>query len=389
MPETLREPAGPPAWDASALQEAFARFQRHCRQLEAVHDDLRAQLNRRVQEIERIKEQLADILESITDAVLLVDGGGSVEVANGAARRLLGNVDAPHAVPGLDRLLAAETLLRDEQMTLPLPGGTRTVLATAVPKAGHGGRPGARVIAIKDVTEQHALQERLRHAQRMAELGHMAAGVAHQIRNPLTGMEGFARLLERDLQLSDPHAAHMAARIVQAARRVGDVITNMMYYVDQPPQRTAPCDLADVAQAAIDVLRPWAADVGVRIELHRPDTSVLAAFDPHQMQLAAANLLANALEACRGESDGLIEVAVSADEAWVRLHIRDTGVGIPADALPRVREPFFSLQEHGLGLGLSIADRLTSAHGGRLDIAPRPRGGTAVTLELPRQRRRS
>jgi signal transduction histidine kinase len=384
MPEQAGEPARRAA-DSFCLRDAFVRFQRHCEQLENVHDALRAQLDRRVEEIERMKEQLADILESITDAVILVDSDGSVEVANGAARRLFGTLNSPRSMPGLERLLDADTSLRDEEMEIRLPSGDRRVIATAVPKAGAAGRPGARVLAIKDVTEHHLLQERLRRAHRMAELGRMAASVAHQIRNPLTGVEGFAQLLERDLRDTDPRASHMAERIVQAARRVGEVVSNMTYYADQPPRQETPADLSLIARNAIEIIYPWATDIGVGIALDAPDEPVITRCDAAQLTLAIGNLLANALEACRDQQDGRIHVQVTADSDAARLEIQDNGVGIPEDAVARVREPFFSLNEHGLGLGLAVADRLMEAHGGRLRVASAAGRGTTIALDLPRR----
>ena len=387
-----------------SLMTAFARFQEHCRQLDHVHGQLREQLQqahsrlemknrelaKRITEIQRIKEQLACILESITDAVLLVNAAGCIMVANAAAHGLLGpNLEGDeirNRAPGLEAILSTTTPIRDLELKVPFPDGFRIVLATVVPVTDVEQPTIGLVVAVKDITEQRNLQERMQRERRMAALGQVATSVAHEIRNPLSVIEGFARLLLDDLLKTHPDTARHARHIIQATGQVNGVICNMLSYAHEPCSQPLLQDLSVLARDAITLVEPWARDLGVPISLRPAHASVKCVVDPVQIKQVATNLLSNSLEACRGRSGAEIEVLVESRGQEVTLEVKDTGCGIPAQAISQVFEPFFSLKQDGIGLGLAMCQRVMDAHQGRYSLQSVEDRGTSVTIFFPREK---
>jgi len=165
------------------------------------------ELAARVVEIECMKERLSGTVESITDAVFLVDETGAVELANCAAKDFLWPAghrqETAVSVPEVADLLRDQVSTQDQEIVLHRADGDKNVLVSVIPMRGDSGGTlqgnSTRVVAVKDVTEHRQLQERVAREGRMSALGKVAASVAHEIRNPLNAIEGFARLLEQDL----------------------------------------------------------------------------------------------------------------------------------------------------------------------------------------------
>ncbi|MDH3604842.1 MAG: ATP-binding protein, partial [Candidatus Tectomicrobia bacterium] len=338
---------------------------------------------------QRIKEQLACILESITDAVLLVNAAGCIVVANAAARDLLGpdleGDEIRSRAPGLETILSTTTPIRDAELKVPFPAGSRIVLATAVPVTDVEQPTIGLVVAVKDITEQRLLQERLQRERRMAALGQVASSVAHEIRNPLSVIEGFARLLLNDHDKVHPDTERYARNIIQATGQVNGVICNMLSYTHEPGSQPSLQDLSVLARDAIMLVEPWSRDLRVPISYPPVHSNVKCVVDPVQIKQMATNLLSNALEACRGRSGAEIQVLVEPRGQEVALEVKDTGCGIPAQDISRVFEPFFSLKQDGIGLGLAMCQRVVDAHQGRHSLHSEEDCGTSVTIYFPRE----
>lgn len=232
--------------------------------------------------------------------------------------------------------------------------------------------------------ELHEKNKELRRRERLAALGQMAAGVAHEIRNPLGGIGLYVSLLERDLS-DRPEQLDIARKMSVGIRNIEGVVGHILDFAgDAPPhaQRVA------LSQALDDVLiqtAPQASARGVVIEVDPVLRGIELSCDGPQIERALMNLVLNAIDAAGPE--GHVRIALDAGEREpgdvARVAIEDDGPGIPPDVVHRVFDPFFTTKDHGTGLGLAIVHRIAEANGGSIGVRNRPSGGACFVLTVP------
>lgn len=225
-----------------------------------------------------------------------------------------------------------------------------------------------------------AAERALAHAEKLAAIGETAARIAHEIRNPITAARSLAQQLARE-----PGAGHAAehALILEELERVERQVRALLRFARREDVARQPCDLSELVQGVLAAFRPRLDAASIVVALDTPP-GVVAPIDREKMRQALVNLIENALDAL-GEVAGprRLRVATAASNGVVTVALADNGPGVPADALPRLFEPFFSLKPTGTGLGLAIVRRTVEAHGGRVRAAPAPGGGAAFSIELP------
>ena len=230
--------------------------------------------------------------------------------------------------------------------------------------------------------ESERLHARLREAERLATAGELAAGMAHEIRNPLAAIVNATALLtDEDGLTGDERAATLAA-IRTEARRLNRILSDFLQLARPQEARRAPGDLRDVVEHVGGLIRDdrsRAPRVDVRVAVD--PTVPRFAFDRDQITQVLWNVALNGLEAMNGR--GRLSLELGRRNGNVMLAVSDTGPGIPRERLARVFEPFYSGKQHGSGLGLTIADRIVAAHGGRIEIDSEVGRGTRVTLLFP------
>jgi signal transduction histidine kinase len=386
--------------ERASLLDAFARFQRHCEKLDAAHHDLRRQLAqaelrleeknrelaRRVHEIDVIKSRLSAVIESIPDPLMVIGADARIELANTAAQRAFAataGAGLAAAVPAVAGLMSQESPFRDVEIGLSGEGGDRTMMATASPLAETGGGAPARVLVLKDVTEYRRLQERLARDNRLAALGQVAANVAHEIRNPLAAIAGFGRLLEQDLARIQPGPNRLLARMIFAANQMNCVVSNLLNYAREGTPCFLPAALAVLVREVMDMMELKAVEGGVEMLLATDETQGACMLDPTRMKEVVVNLVANAIQACPPRSGGRIEIAVGTRQGMVELTVADNGRGIPEEALTRIFEPFYTLKDDGVGLGLALCRRIIEEHEGSIVAENRPDGGALFRARFP------
>jgi DNA-binding NtrC family response regulator/nitrogen-specific signal transduction histidine kinase len=234
--------------------------------------------------------------------------------------------------------------------------------------------------------ELRRTQAQLLQTEKIAAMGQLLAGVAHELNNPLSVVIGQARLLE--MTTSDAADAERSRRISAAAERCGRIVKNFLALARQhAPERQA-ADLNQVVRDALELVgyQLRVASVEVTVELAVASSALWA--DPHQLHQVVLNLITNAHHAMR-EASGprLLRVATHFDDAHARIEVTDTGPGIPADVLPRIFEPFFTTKSpgQGTGLGLSLCQGMVEAHGGIIRVDTEVGRGTTFVVELPIQ----
>lgn len=237
-------------------------------------------------------------------------------------------------------------------------------------------------------------QRQVLHMEKMASLGKLAASVAHELNNPLAGMLVYARLIKRELaeQSLDPATRAELERylglVEQECRRCGDIVKNMLVFSRRTSLKREPVDLNQVVEQCLMLVRHHAEMRGVELRSHLLANDRQITGDADQLQQALLAILVNAVEAIDPASprERILEVRLQMTTDQARVHVRDTGAGIPSDILPHIFEPFFSTKQKdsGVGLGLAVAYGIIHRHGGEIEVESTPSVGTIFHIHLPR-----
>jgi signal transduction histidine kinase len=246
----------------------------------------------------------------------------------------------------------------------------------------------------KDLTRVEQLEERERLRDRLAALGEMAAAIAHEVKNPLAGIEVMAGILKRQLADS-PDAQTTLADIIKEAKMANVIVQEVLAFVRPIRLQVEDIAITDVIRDAMAMAESHSArrDVDVRVDV--PEALRPIQGDPHQLRQIFTNLLINAFEAQNGagrveitakaiESDE--ETASAAEQATgptIMVTVTDNGPGIAPEVMERIFSPFFTTKPQGSGLGLAIVRKIVDAHDGRIDVGARPGGGTVFRVTLP------
>jgi signal transduction histidine kinase len=222
--------------------------------------------------------------------------------------------------------------------------------------------------------------EQLRRRERLAALGEMAAGVAHEIRNPLGGIQVFASLLRRDV-LDRPDALELVERIRKGVGDLESVVVGILEFGRPREPRPHRINLRDVVSETVDLALARAGDRPVRIEAGVD--SLVMRCDGAMLQRALLNLVLNAVDAAstRG-AQGVVKIEAAPDGDRVSLLVYDNGPGLPAEIMDRIFNPFFTTKGSGTGLGLAIVHQIVESLGGSVRAANRPEGGAVFTLNF-------
>jgi len=245
----------------------------------------------------------------------------------------------------------------------------------------------------KDLTrvEQEVERERLR--DRLAALGEMAAAIAHEVKNPLAGIEVMAGILKRELPASED-AQTILADIIKEAKMANAIVLEVLEFVRPIRLQVEHIALADVVRDAISMADSHVPKGGVQVSVDLGVDVPPIQGDPHQLRQLFTNLLTNAFEALEGRGDVRINaLALAADEEavpgvepagpMVEVSVSDSGPGVPPEVADRIFSPFFTTKPQGSGLGLAIVRKIIDAHDGRIDIGGRQGGGTTFRVTLP------
>jgi two-component system sensor histidine kinase PilS (NtrC family) len=330
-----------------------------------------------------------DVIRCLTSGLVTLSDEQRVITLNAAAREILG-VDDSRAIgreidevmPGMRALLrsaGAEPLRRAE-----LKLGSRTLGVSLSPLVDSSGNTLGRVINFQDLTDLRRMEEAMVRAERLAAVGRLAAGIAHEIRNPLAAISGSIELLSQTgLGDGAAESRELMAIVLREVARLDSLIRELLEFARPRPPEPQPLELAATVGEMVRVFENDRRLHSSPVELHAP-TPVIVDADPAQVRQLLWNLLRNAAEASpRGAP---ISVDVDSEDLdghkWARLVVRDRGPGIPAEQRARVFEPFFSTKEGGTGLGLATVHRIVEEHRGRIEIADPPGGGAAVIVRL-------
>jgi len=273
---------------------------------------------------------------------------------------------------------------------------------------------GGLVAILTDRTELKRAEVSARRKERLASLGELSAGVAHEIRNPLAGIGASAQLLSERLGADENHR-RLIELILDEVARLDRIVESMLQFARPPEPQLRLAPLGAVLDRALGLLAEEAETSGVTIETHPAGELPQIWIDPDQIEQVVLNLARNALQAMeesggaltltlrrvsrpryirvrsgrRREDRGGVQPAEGPLQDWVELEIQDTGHGIPPEELDRIFNPFYTTRKRGTGLGLAISEAIVREHGGMITVQSRPGHGTTVLVDLPEDKRQS
>jgi signal transduction histidine kinase len=349
-------------------------------------------LRRSRREILRERNFKETIVENIEAGILTLDAGDRVTSVNGPAQRILALPGPGAAVPVGEllavwpELLAALATARGNaegerwSRYVDAERGGRTVHFRLALHPLAFGEEGGRILTVEDLTERVNARRSMGRMERLASLGRLSAGIAHEIRNPLTGVSLLLDELH-DRLLNQPTDQTLIRRSLQEIERLEGLVGELLNFASSPQGRLEPGDVGEVLRDTLFLVKKQCQRGGIELVEEMDATFPPFPLDRDKLKQAFLNLLSNALEAM--PAGGTLTVAAHAAEEGVRVAIRDTGEGIPADRLPLIFEPFYTSKEEGTGLGLSITHNIVSDHGGRIEVNSRPGEGSVFVLCFP------
>jgi PAS domain S-box-containing protein len=348
-----------------------------------------------------VRERLARaVFEGSLDGMVIADDAGAIVEANGAAAAALGlardslvgrslaDGDLFHwGGEAVERIPDPRQGRAEGEVAVRLPSGDRWLEWAAVGRI----LPGRHLLVLRDVTERRAMQAKLALADRMISVGALAAGVAHELNNPLAYLAtNLAYLSERLPEMAAPGAGRDEAcaaleEASEGAERMRLIIADLRTFSRAPPERRGPVELGPVLQSCINMA--WN-EIRHRARLERDfDRAPAVLGNEARLAQVFVNLLVNAAQAIpegAAERNAIRVAARAAGDGLVVVEIRDTGQGIPPENLGRIFEPFYTTKPAGMGtgLGLSICKDIVESLGGRIDVESEPAVGTSVRVLL-------
>jgi len=368
---------------------------RDLRQVSAQLEDAYKKLEERAIQLINIQDYTQSILRSITSGVLTVGPDGSVATANAAAERMLGMSEfemVPKPIGSLFRfdggissdvakVLAGRLPLALREATLVTANGSEVhVQASTSRMRAVGGTVLGAVVTLEDVSDIKALTDQLIRADRLAAMGELTAGVAHEVRNPLGVIRASVQLLE-DAK-GDPSRTHEAAKVIkEEIDRLDRVIKALLDFGRPSKPTLVHTDLNEVLQDIVLFTNRFAKQSDVLIVEKLDENLPPVHGDPDQLKQVFLNLVANAVQAM-DKTGGTITIETRAAGEYVEVSVADNGPGIAAVDLPKVFDPFFTKRAEGTGLGLTIVHRIIDEHEGHIEVESGPEG-TVFNVTLP------
>ncbi|HTN51562.1 MAG TPA: ATP-binding protein [Anaeromyxobacter sp.] len=324
------------------------------------------------------------IVQSVASGLLTLDLGGRITFLNRAAEAMLGLRAVEALGRPADRLFAAfsHDEARGETDFVTGAGEKLRLGYSSFRLIGKGGEATGTVLIFQDLTELRSMEERVARSERLADLGRVAAGLAHELRNPLASMMGALELLHQAPGLAGEDRRLMEIALRESGR-LEQLVTQFLAFARPAPPRAVACDLAPLVAETLDV---FANDPGAaRVALERALAPAPAFCDPAQVRQVLWNLLRNAGQAVRDRpgGSGTIRASCGVDARGPFLAVEDDGPGIPADDRARIFLPFFTTKHDGTGLGLATVHRIVDVQGGAIALEQPSGGGARFVVHLP------
>lgn len=341
----------------------------------------------------RVKVFSDSLVENMPIGLAALDGDGRVTAFNARAEAILGKdaVDVvgrpvgevlPEQCPGVLAELGPGGKVIEREIECTVNTGKVVPLEViAATLKEEGGNPQGSVILFRDLTELRQLKAEVARSQRLASIGSLAAGVAHEIRNPLSSIKGFATYFKEKLR-SSPEDTRTADIMIQEVERLNRVVRQLLDLSRPMEMKKARTSVGSLIEHTLRLMELQARKKGIAIQTEIAPATPDAMIDPDRVRQALLNLCLNALEAMK--AGGVLTLTLGLqDRRTLRVAISDTGPGVSREEMDRIFDPFYTTKASGTGLGLAIVHRIVEAHGGEIRVTSEPKGGTTFTILLP------
>jgi len=340
-------------------------------------------------------------LDSMLDAIVVCDREHYPIIFNKSAERMLrlsgGEVtEKPLWLSVADSELASffrdtledEESVLDREFELEYPGGRLRLIAVSVTALLSQGRIAGALVHAEDITEKRKREAQLRRAESLASLTTLAAGVAHEIKNPLGSISIHIQLMQKALktrcegnpELSGTMSRHLGV-VTEEIERLNKIVVDFLFAVRPMAIELRETDPKAIVREIAEFVKPEAENAGIAVELVLDDEVPRVMLDRRYMKQAVLNLVKNAIAAM--PSGGKLRLEVMSRNDEVLISVKDTGVGIPEDELPKIFEPYFTTKETGTGLGLTITFKIVKEHQGEINVDSKSGTGSMFTISLP------
>ncbi len=340
---------------------------------------------------------LWSIFQSVSDAILVADQEGRIVFLNAAAReilgisqrnpvakRLLGYVADPRLSELFEKGLSDRRSVTDQEVEARHPKHM-VLRVNMVPYRVDEGRPSGTLVILRDVTAEKRRQNESFQSEKLEALVTLAAGVAHEIGNPLNSLAIHMQLLEREIRRLPKKTREKLMSTFQVAKseidRLDDVVRRFLGAIRPTQPNYKEVNVNNLVESVLDFMYFEISGQGIAIEKHYDSRIPLALMDEAEIRQAFFNIIKNAIQAMpRG---GVLRVSTALRDSHVEVKFSDNGVGIPKDRLNRVFEPFYTTKEQGSGLGLMIVYKIIKDHAGAVELTSEEGKGTTVSVSLP------
>jgi PAS domain S-box-containing protein len=378
----------PSAFMAASMQGVIQKLREQEKELERLHRIEKE----RAEQTERLSEE---VTRNMPAGLLIVNATGIISSANPAAEQALGIQglsfrrysealgESSELTQLLSECLTEGKIFRREQVEHPAPGGESRHLGVTISPIRRGTEKiNGAICLMMDLTELAMLQQRVQLKENLAALGELSAGIAHEFKNALATISGYAQMIRSEA--SGEEATDYAQKILDQTRNITHVITEFLKYA-------RPLEISNERIALQPVVERIVSEVSetmpaIRVRCEGAFKSVPG--DEGLLRQALLNLARNGAEAATGATNGgrvLIrgEVVLGSETGFQRITIFDNGPGIPSSARGKLFRPFYTTKANGTGLGLAVVQKIIIQHGGQVDARNRPEGGAAFIVTLP------
>jgi PAS domain S-box-containing protein len=354
----------------------------------------RNELENRLRQITSLKAYTDNILSSMTNGLITIDLEEKVVTLNEMAERILGKKrEEMEGLPSKEALgdhhplyrMMAETLSSEEAIFSPELDLKKEdtdlwlTASTSLLTDGEGCKIGALVI-FQDITEIKALEERLRHADRLAAMGTLSAGLAHEIKNPLSAIKTFVQLLPRKSQ----NPSFMEKFHTTVPREIDRINLLVEDLLELTRRRTRPLVNLDVSPLIRQVIDLHGEEMGkkhISLENHIKGAAPFILGNPETLYRAFSNIVINSIQAM--PDGGSLHISCEQDRTHLKITFKDTGIGMDRETLKSLFNPFFTTKDKGAGLGMALTHKIVEDHRGTIEVTSDKGKGTTLTLKLP------
>jgi two-component system, NtrC family, sensor histidine kinase HydH len=343
-----------------------------------------------LQDASAIKDQ---VVTSLPAGLIATDKTGKIAFYNSAAENITGfdlsqargkdpDTVLPDHLCGVMKSLDRDELVSEKEMECEFAGGRLVPVSVSASKIiNEEGQFVGKVMILRDLGEIRRLQDEIRRTEKLAAIGDLAAGVAHEIRNPLSSIKGIASYYKSKFE-NGSKDNEMAGVMIEEVDRLNRVISELIEFARPTRLDLKPADLNELLKHSVRLVEQEAAAKKIEIQLRLSTDSVTAEVDPDRLIQCFLNIFLNALQAM--ENGGRVTVSCSTrDNDRVRIDIKDNGSGISPDDLGKIFDPYFTTKPKGTGLGLAIVHKIIEAHQGQVNVRSAIGQGTTFSITLP------